>query len=47
MRRHLLPQVQAQKNDIFLAQILGPKLLPGAAALSIEQGYEDFYVVEG
>jgi Telomere resolvase len=32
-------------DDIFLAQILGHKLLPGAAALSVGQSYKDFYVV--
>ena len=32
-------------EDIFLAQILGHKLL-GAAALSVGQSYNDFYVVE-
>ena len=31
-------------EDIFLAQILGHKLLPGAAALSVGQSYKDFYV---
>ena len=31
-------------DDIFLAQILGHKLLPGAAALSVGQSYKDFYV---
>src|SRR5215510_11228419 len=33
-------------DDIFLAQILGHKLLPGAAALSVGQNYKDFYVLE-
>jgi len=33
-------------EDIFLAQILGHKLLPGDAALSVGQSYKDFYVVE-
>jgi hypothetical protein len=33
-------------EDISLAQILGHKLLPGAAALSVGQSYKDFYVVE-
>jgi telomere resolvase len=33
-------------EDIFLAQILGHKLLPGAAALSVGQSYKEFYVVE-
>jgi len=33
-------------DDIFLAQILGHKLLPGAAALSVGQSYKDFYVKE-
>jgi hypothetical protein len=32
-------------DDIFLAEILGHKLLPGAAALSVGQSYKDFYVV--
>jgi hypothetical protein len=32
-------------DDIFLAQILGHKLLPGAAALSVGQSYKDFFVV--
>jgi len=32
-------------DDIFLAQILGHKLLPGAAGLSIGKSYKDFYVV--
>jgi len=31
-------------DDIFLAEILGHKLLPGAAALSVGQSYKDFYV---
>jgi Telomere resolvase len=31
-------------EDIFLAQILGHKLLPGAAALSVGQSYKDFYI---
>jgi Telomere resolvase len=31
-------------DDIFLAQILGHKLLPGAAALSVGQSYKDFYI---
>jgi hypothetical protein len=34
-------------DDIFLAQILGHKLLPGAAALSVGQSYKDFYVRNG
>jgi Telomere resolvase len=34
-------------DDIFLAEILGHKLLPGAAALSVGQSYKDFYVVGG
>jgi Telomere resolvase len=32
-------------EDIFIAEILGHKLLPGAAALSVGQSYKDFYVV--
>jgi Telomere resolvase len=32
-------------DDIFLAQILGHRLLPGAAALSVGQSYKDFFVV--
>jgi hypothetical protein len=37
LRRHLLSQVQTQNmtDDIFISQILGHKLLPGAAALSV------------
>ena len=31
-------------DDIFLAEILGHKLLPGSAALSVGQSYKDFYV---
>jgi hypothetical protein len=31
-------------EDIFIAEILGHKLLPGAAALSVGQSYKDFYV---
>jgi hypothetical protein len=33
-------------DDIFLAEILGHKLLPGAAALSVGQSYKDFYLKE-
>ena len=32
-------------EDIFSAEILGHKLLPGATALSVGQSYKDFYVV--
>jgi len=32
-------------EDIFIAEILGHKLLPGATALSVGQSYKDFYVV--
>jgi hypothetical protein len=32
--------------DIFLAQILAHKPLPGAAALFVGQSYNDFYVAE-
>ena len=32
--------------DIFLAQILGHKLLGPNAALSVGQSWEDFYVVD-
>jgi len=35
-----------QTDDIFLAQILGHKLLGPNAALSVGQSYKDFYVVE-
>jgi hypothetical protein len=31
-------------EDIFIAEILGHKLLPGAAALSVGQSYKDFYI---
>jgi hypothetical protein len=31
-------------EDIFIADILGHKLLPGAAALSVGQSYKDFYI---
>ena len=31
-------------DDIFLAEILGHKLLPGTAALSVGQSYKDLYV---
>src|SRR6201987_3152526 len=34
-------------DDIFLAQIMGHKLLPGAAALSVGQSHKDFYVING
>jgi hypothetical protein len=34
-----------QTDDIFLAQILGHKLLGPNAALSVGQSYKDFYVV--
>jgi hypothetical protein len=30
-------------EDIFIAEILGHKLLPGATALSVGQSYKDFY----
>src|SRR4029077_2328053 len=30
-------------EDIFIAEILGHKLLPGAAVLSVGQSYKDFY----
>ena len=43
-RQRLLADVLT--DDIFLAQILGHKLLPGAAALSVGQSYKDFYVKE-
>jgi hypothetical protein len=29
-------------DDIFMAEILGHKLLPGVAALSVGQSYKDF-----
>ena len=29
-------------EDIFIAEILGHKLLPGATALSVGQSYKDF-----
>jgi len=47
LRRDLLRPLQPKNmaDDIFLAQILGHKLLPGAAGLSIGQSYKDFYVV--
>jgi hypothetical protein len=32
-------------EDIFIAEILGHKLLPGATALSVGQSCKDFYVV--
>ena len=35
-----------QTDDIFLAQILGHKLLGPNASLSVGQSYKDFYVVE-
>jgi hypothetical protein len=31
-------------EDIFIAKILGHKLLPGAAAFSVTQSFKDFYV---
>jgi hypothetical protein len=31
-------------EDIFIAEILGHKLLPSAAALSVGQSYKDFYI---
>lgn len=31
-------------DDIFIADILGHKLLPGSAALSVGQSYKDFYI---
>jgi Telomere resolvase len=34
-------------DDIFLAQILGHKLLGPNASLSVGQSYKDFYVVGG
>jgi Telomere resolvase len=34
-----------QTGDIFLAQILGHKLLGPNASLSVGQSYKDFYVV--
>ena len=34
-----------QTDDIFLAQILGHKLLGPNASLSVGQSYKDFYVV--
>jgi hypothetical protein len=34
-----------QTDDIFLAQILGHKLLGPDASLSVGQSYKDFYVV--
>jgi hypothetical protein len=33
-------------EDIFLAQILGHKLLGPNASLSVGQSYKDFYVAE-
>ena len=33
-------------DDIFLAEILGHKLLPGSAALSVGQSYKDFSINE-
>jgi hypothetical protein len=46
LRRHLLPQVKPknQTDDIFLAQILGHKLLGPNASLSVGQSYKDFYI---
>jgi hypothetical protein len=46
LRRPLLPQVQTQNqtDDIFLAQILGHKLLGPNASLSVGQSYKDFYI---
>ena len=37
---------QHQTADIFLAQILGHKLLGPNPSLSVGQSYKDFYVVE-
>jgi hypothetical protein len=34
-------------GDIFLAQILGHKLLGPNASLSVGQSYKDFFVVRG
>jgi hypothetical protein len=34
-------------EDIFIAEILGHKLLPGATALSVGQSYKDFYIRNG
>jgi hypothetical protein len=46
LRRHLLPHVQTHNitDDIFLAQILGHKLLGPNASLSVGQSYKDFYI---
>ena len=43
------PQVQTQNqtDDIFLAQILGHKLLGPNPSLSVGQSYKDFFVVGG
>jgi Telomere resolvase len=35
---------QNMTDDIFISEILGHKLLPGAAALSVGQSYKDFYI---
>jgi len=35
---------QNMTPDIVMAEILGHKLLPGAAALSVGQSYKDFYI---
>jgi hypothetical protein len=40
--RRLKPQNQT--DDIFLAQILGHKLLGPNASLSVGQSYKDFYI---
>jgi hypothetical protein len=43
---HIIPTAPFAFNDggIFLAQILGHKLLGPNAALSVGQSYKDFYV---
>jgi hypothetical protein len=46
LRRYLLPPLQTpnQTDEIFLAQILGHKLLGPNASLSVGQSYKDFYI---
>jgi len=41
MRSHLLPPLQAQKPDIFLAQILGHKLLGPVLTLSVKPHFSE------
>ena len=40
----MLTRSTNQTDDIFLAQILGHKLLGPNASLSVGQSYKDFYV---